>query len=448
MRHLATCLLASCTGLAQAAIVMVPPSDPSIRYLGRAVETTAPGNVQWSWSGSGASITFEGTSCAIRMKAPGAFFRVLVDGKETATLDLTNKNDTMFALASNLPRGTHTVAARLRTEANNSTTMFHGFQIDGTPGTAPEGSSRRIEFYGNSITCGYGILDSVASNPFATRTEDEGRTYAAQASDSLGAERHTICWSGKGVIQNYNRDTMNPTLPKMYDLVIPSDATHRWDFKLWIPHVVVINLGTNDFSHAVPDSTKFHRTYVSFVDTLHAKYPEAKFVLVDGPMLSDGYPSGLNALTRVRKHLDNIVAVEKAKGVSITHLSLTPQDGSLGYGADYHPILAQATLNGKELLAHLRTVTGWTGMSTRATSNHAGSGLSLVRHHGGYALESSSGESAVLTARLFDVDGRQLSTMSIAPGATVPLPSLRRTAWARIRTQEGMRVIAVPPRLD
>ncbi|HNY30349.1 MAG TPA: hypothetical protein PKO15_05625, partial [Fibrobacteria bacterium] len=74
---------------------------------------------------------------------------------------------------------------------------FRGFRIEGIPGVAMPGTDRRIEFYGNSITCGYGILDSVASHSFKVQTEHEGLTYAAQAADSVGAERHTICWSGR-----------------------------------------------------------------------------------------------------------------------------------------------------------------------------------------------------------------------------------------------------------
>lgn len=445
MRLSPLAILLVLTGLAQAAPVDIPPGDPSIRYLGRTVSPDTPSEVQWSWSGSGAAITFEGTACWVRMTAPGAFFRVLVDGRETATLDLTNKQDTIHALAANLPAGKHTVAVRLRTEANNSFTRFRGFRIEGAPGKAPEGSPRRIEYYGNSITCGYGILDSVASNPFSTRTEDEGLTYAALAADSVGAERHTICWSGKGVVQNYNRDTRNPTLPQLHDRVVPGDATHLWDFSRWIPDVVAIDLGTNDFSHVAPDSALFHRTFLAFVEGLHAKYPKAKFVLLDGPMLSDGYPSGLNALTKVRRHMDDIAAAANAKGIATSRLSLTPQDASRGYGADYHPNRAQARLNGQELTAHLRETMGWNGVPT-GLARKAHAGTRLVATRDGWAAWTPAG--VALPARIVDARGRTLDVLRLAPGSTTVLPGHPGATWIRIETPEGTESFAIPPRLD
>jgi hypothetical protein len=442
--QLAILLLALSSGLAQAAPVDIPPGEQSIRYLGRSITPDSPSEAQWSWSGSGASITFDGTACWIRMTAPGAFYRVLVDGKVTATLDLTNKYDTIHALAANLPAGTHTVAVRLRTEANNSMTRFHGFRIEGVPGKAPEGSPRRIEFYGNSITCGYGILDSVASNPFATRTEDEGLTYAAISADSVGADRHTICWSGKGVVQNYNRDTKNPTLPKLYAHVVPWDSTHLWDFSKWIPDVVAIDLGTNDFSHVAPDSVLFHRTFAAFVDTLHARYPKAKFVLLDGPMLSDGYPAGLNALTKVRRHMDNVAAAANAKGISTSRLSLAPQDASRGYGADYHPNRAQARLNGQELTAHLRKTMGWDGVPSGIARKAVGKAR-LVADRSGWAAWTPAGAGPL---PILDAQGRTLHVLRLTPGSTTPLPASRRTTWIRIDAPEGAESFAIPPVFD
>ncbi len=46
-----------------------------------------------------------------------------------------------------------------------------------------------------------------------------------------------------------------------------------WDFSLYQPHVVVINLGTNDFGPADP-GTPFETAYVSFVQAIRTKYPD------------------------------------------------------------------------------------------------------------------------------------------------------------------------------
>lgn len=428
-------------GIAGAAPVHVPPASPSVRLLGRTY-AESPGSLQWSWSGSGAAISFTGTSCSVHLQARGGIFRVVVDGIERTPLDLTSSADTLHTLATGLAAGTHVVEIRQKTEAQNCTSRFRGFRIEGTPATLPGAPSRRIEFYGNSITCGYGILDSVASNPFSVKTQDEGRTFAAQAAQALGAERRTVCWSGKGVVQNYNRDTLNPTLPKLYQQILPWDAQNLWDFSGWTPHAVVVNLGTNDFSHVAPDSTKFHRTYAAFVDSLHARYPQAKFVLVDGPMLSDGYPAGVNALTKLRRHLDNIAVAVESRGITATRLSLTPQ-GNLGYGADYHPNLAQATLNGQELTTHLRAAMGWT---TNSTGPFAPSRLRarLERSTSGLSVRIANGESA--DARIVDRRGREIWSRKLSAGSHL-LPASGGGGWLVLRFEGAVQVLAIRPDL-
>lgn len=441
-RHLLFPIALTLAAGATAATIDVPPTSPSVRILARSLDTN-PQELQWAWSGSGAMVAFEGTSCAVRMTARGAIYRVRVDGKESA-LDLSGSSDTLHTLASGLAPGYHVVELRAKTEAHTATTRFRGFRIDGKAAALPGPSARRIEFYGNSITCGYGILDSVATNGFSVKTEDEGLTFAALAADSLGAERRVVCWSGKGVLKNYGSDTLTPTLPKLHRQILPSDAKNLWDVARWVPHVVVVDLGTNDFSGIAPDSARFHRAYLGFLDSLHAHYPDARIVLVDGPMLSDGYPAGMNALTRVRRHLDNLVAAATAKGMSASHLELTPQ-GDLGFGADYHPNRAQARLNGQELTAHIRRITGWVGTATAADAPSRATAARLVRIEGGWGVASTSDHP--LQARILDAAGASVGTAHIAPQATTALPPSSRPSWIRIDSPEGPHVVSIPPAL-
>ncbi|MCB9495979.1 MAG: hypothetical protein H6686_03725 [Fibrobacteria bacterium] len=409
-----------------AAPVDLPVTDSSVRILGRTTSPTA-GEVQWGWSGSGAMVAFRGTACWARLEARGTMYRVIVDGKPSRTLDLIESGDSLHVLASGLADEPHVVEIRSLTEPNYGIAKFRGFRVEGAPARLPPPSPRRIEFYGNSITCGYGILDSVAGHPFAVSTQDEGRTYAARAADSLGADRHVVCWSGRGVVWNYNRDVANPTLPQLAHQILPRDRNLRWDFGLWTPDVVVINLGTNDFSHEAPDSANFHRTYLAFVDTLHARYPEAKFVLLDGPMLSDGWPTGVNTLSIMKKHLDNVKAAAQAKGVEVSRLSLTPQDPQRGYGADYHPNLAQAELNGQELAAHLSRVMSWEGKPVALSPTSLPGEVRLVPDPRGWVMETPgllAGD-----VRILDAQGRLLARVGIDPSGRTLLPTVARPAW-------------------
>ena len=420
-----------------AASVHLPPSHPSVRVMARTLESE-PGTLQWSWSGSGAMVAFRGTSCAVHLQARGGIFRVLVDGVEKAPLDLQNSNDTLHLLASGLTDGDHLVEIRQKTEAQNCTGRFRGFRIDGTAAALPPASQRRIEFYGNSITCGYGILDSSENNGFKVSTEDEGRTFSAQAADALGAERRVVCWSGKGLVQNGGRDTVNPTLPRLHRRILPWDARNLWDFSRWTPDVVVIDLGTNDYNVVAPDSATFVKTYVAFLDTLHESYPKARFVVVEGPMMSDFYPVGMNALSRIRRNLDAVVAIVSSRGIPATHLSLPPQ-GSLGYGADWHPNQKQATLNGQELAAHLRTTMGWTSSSgtTRSTATPS---AQLRQTPEGLSVLVPAGPE--VRARLLDAKGRAVWSARLAGGSTTLLP--RKVAWSVLEVQSAGQTDSFP----
>lgn len=428
-------------GLASAAVTLVRPGNPAVTPLGRTLSVDST-TMQWAWSGSGVRLSFRGTAVSARLQARGTVHRVLVDGRETKVLDLSTSSDTVHVLASGLSLDSHEVVLRVRTEASQGTATFHGFEIDGSvlqPAVSPV---RRIEFYGNSITCGYGILDSVNTSSFKAITQDEGVTYAAHAADSLGAERHVVCWSGRGVLRNLGKDTVEPTIPKLCDRILPGDARHLWDFPKWVPDAVVIDLGTNDYNPDNPDSTRFEAAFSAFVDSLHSKHPAAKIVLLDGPMFSDTYPVGANALTHVRKRLDNVVAAAKVRGIAASRVSLTPQ-GALGYGADWHPSRAQARLNGRELAEALRSLMGWSG-SASVRSREVPSKALLVRQGTGWAVRLPTGTVSA-KARLLDSSGRTVKRLRLVGGIANALPRTGGVRWLAIDLKGGVQTLPLRP---
>ena len=344
--------LAAVTALA--AEVRVPANSAAIRYMGRVVPGVS--GAPLIWSGTSASIAFSGTGCRVVLQSPGSWYRVEVDGRETKTLSPASATDTLHVLASGLPAGPHVVTLSKRTEVSSGKGNLVAFLVDGTVGIPAAGPDRRIEFVGNSITCGYGALDSVKEHGFSPATEDHGVTYAALAARALGAEHHAICWSGRGLYRNNTGDTAG-TMPRLWPLTDPDKPGDAWSF------VVVVDLGTNDFAKApAPDSADFVNAGVRFIAAIRAKYPAVPVVLADGPMLSDSYPSDASGkpiptMTLVRKYNQAIAA--KAAGGGVTVLSLSPQTGELGYGADWHPNVRQHQKNSLELIAHLKSVTGW-----------------------------------------------------------------------------------------
>lgn len=343
----------------------VAPTDPPVRLVGR-TESVSEG-ARLEWSGAGARIAFEGTSCKARLRSTGAVLMVEVDGSPRPDIRLLGPvDDTLVELVSGLPAGPHMVEIGKRTEGFVGSVVLRGFRVDGKAGVLPPPPERRVEFVGNSITCGYGVLDSAKEHHFDPLTEDVYSAWAFVAGRELGADVRTICVSGRGLMRNYDGSTEG-ILPELFRKTGSNPASKAWGFSGWRPHAVVVNLGTNDFSaYPVPDSAAWENTVVAFVALVRKVYGPVPVVLADGPMLSDWWPNKPDGkpfptLTTVRRHLEN--AARRMEGVSVLHL--TPNAAERGYGADWHPNRAQAELNGRELSARLSDVLGWSPKGRR-----------------------------------------------------------------------------------
>src|SRR5262249_27434716 len=137
-------------------------------------------------------------------------------------------------------------------------------------------------------------------------TEDESMAYGARAARLLGAAHSAIAWSGRGLVRNYGGDTKD-LMPSLWERTLATDPASRWSFGAPPPDVVVVNLGSNDFSVGDP-GTPFRDALVAFVGRIRAKYPAALVLCTLGPML-DG-----DKVTQARAHVAGAVAILRANG--------------------------------------------------------------------------------------------------------------------------------------
>ena len=94
--------------------------------------------------------------------------------------------------------------------------------------------------------------------------------------------------------------------------------------------------------------------YRKFVSHLRDIYPKAKIVLLSGSMLS-GKP-----LDDVKRAMDTVVSERKQAGDSeVYRFDMSPQTGSLGYGANWHPSMRQQQKMANELTAYLKELMNW-----------------------------------------------------------------------------------------
>jgi hypothetical protein len=220
---------------------------PQVHTAGR-VKAGGAG-VQYSWPGIYFEGRFRGTGVGIVLNDSAADYSVQIDGSTVATL-VTPGRTTRWV--EGLSDAEHTVRVVKRNESTWSTSEFGGFVA--APGgeilAAPAARSRQIEFIGDSLTVGYGNTSGSRSCPAdgVARTTDTDLSYGALTARGLSADYQVNAFSGKGMVRNYNGGDPGNHYRAYYDRALLNTPGDVWDPSAWRPQLVVVYLGTNDFS--------------------------------------------------------------------------------------------------------------------------------------------------------------------------------------------------------
>jgi len=334
----------------------IPADDARIAYMGR-ISHRIPDAVTFTYPGVSIFAKFEGTSLRMQAKPGSGDFMVEIDDQLPYRISFTGA-DSILTLAESLPQGVHRVRVMYILEGYELKPVFKGFYVDKgcTLAQTPTLPERRIEFIGNSITCGYGVESNDKNDPFTYETENHFYTYAARTARALNAQHHAIARSGIGVYRNFGSPTTGSKdcMPAMYEQVMFTDPSELWDHSLYTPDVVCLNLGTNDTSENRYDFNLMQNAYRNFVAHLRNTYPQAKIVLLTGPMMNG------KALEDVKRALDTVAEERKQAGdTKVYRFDLSPQTGELGYGASWHPSMRQQQKAANELTTYLKVLMGW-----------------------------------------------------------------------------------------
>lgn len=253
-------------------------SDNHIRFFGRTLKIEGTKARFFNWSGSGFVFGFIGTKATARFlhgcscdglpkEEDRAYIGVFVDGElfETARFPIDRK-DKEYTLAENLPFGKHTVYVVKETEMWYGRAGLCELSCDGEFTEPPPEKSLKIEFIGDSITCGYGNICSNKSTEFRTCEENFSNTYASIVSKLLDCEISVVAASGNGFFHDYGCNTVN-LIPELYEYTekVFSDncglIPEKWNFESDKCDAVVIKLGQNDAQYCMgADLPKEERT--------------------------------------------------------------------------------------------------------------------------------------------------------------------------------------------
>ena len=281
-------------------------------------------------------------------------FEIRLDGKKVVDARLTAKEETVTVFDGAEARDAEIRLIKLN-ESTSNLMALRKIDTDGKISPLPE-KPMKIEFIGDSITCGYGVEGKSEAETFTTATENAEKSYAYLTAEELNADAVMTCFSGHGLISGY---TDNPVVRNEADLVQPFyEKEGRNDFRLasrkraeeierdfsaFQPDWIVLNLGTNDLSWcgtSLERGLLFAEQYTAFLKTVRKHNPKAEILCILGVM-----GTGLNPM--VQQAMDHYSRETGDRSIHV--LMLEEQNAARdGYGADYHPNeITQRLLAGK-----------------------------------------------------------------------------------------------------
>lgn len=329
--------------------------NPDIQYIGR-FDFSNPSKVTYDWPGVFIHANFEGTSCCVRMGGHKNEYAVVVDNHapRILTVDSSGVYKIATGLADSLP---HSVTITKRSESLFGKGEFDGFILDkGRKLLPPENRpDRRIEFIGNSITCGYGVEGENGNCTFSLETENASMSYAGMTARALNADYSLVAYSGRGVVRNYgdpNKTSTDP-MPALYNRICFNDSTSEWNFSKWTPQAVVINLGTNDFStKPFPDKDVFQNAYVQLINRVRALYPGVTIFCICGPMIGEpcmGYIKEVVANEREKNRDKDVFFIPMERNIM----------SDTDWGCDGHPSISGAVRMTNVIVPIIKTYMNW-----------------------------------------------------------------------------------------
>lgn len=313
-----------------------------------------PAGPRFAWSGSAIEVNFVGTGIELLLADQGHnFYSISIDGRAATRLSTIHGKHS-YLVADKLTRGVHRVVLTKLTESMVGVAQYLGLKVYGGDVIAAKPTRvHQIEYIGDSVACGYGILSESSACEFSPQTEAADSSYATLAAHALGAQATLIAYAGKGIYRDYLGATRDQ-MPALYFRTLPDDPSSQWRFNGPEPEAVVVDLGTNDFYLGDPGPA-FGKAYVEFLRELRARRPHASILCAVSSMLLDGDRPGVRGRAVARAAIAAAVQTLRDAGdARVLFVDFDEQDPRNGYGCEDHPSAKTHRVMAEKLVPVLR----------------------------------------------------------------------------------------------
>jgi lysophospholipase L1-like esterase len=334
-----------------AAAHAVRADDARVNRMGRTVVTPG-GALRFGYAGVTLRVAFEGTRLAMAASSSGnSVLDVAVDGGTPFVLRLGMAGGPI-ELVGNAAPGRHTVELVHRTETWLGAPEIRGFVTDGDFVAATPPPPRKLLVLGDSVTCG-ADMERTAGDKNDPMWWNARASYGMLAARALDAQVQLVCYGGRGMVRSWNGRTDELQLPAFYELALPivvADAAYsiKWQQADYHPDLILVAIGTNDFTEGIPEHAAYVAAYNAFVRTLLRDHPQAQVVLTEGAILNGEKKAALTAW------LNEVVRNSGSASVHYVKSLHHPGDEH-----DAHPTTVQHAAMADELAPPLRRLMGW-----------------------------------------------------------------------------------------
>lgn len=322
----------------------------SVKWIGRTEYDIQKSAVNCYYTATGFEVRFIGTKLDVTFYAENTdsdknrpYFIAGIDGYATSAgkrFALTKSTSTV-TVAENLDGAkAHTITVLKASEPENSFTSIVKIVTDGDFIKPSKSTALKFQILGGSGISGHGCLGQ-AGEEWTTKNSSSLSAFGYLAAQAFGAECQFVSNSGMGLKWGY-RGVEN--LVNAYEAVgliakyksdgstVSVNATQtKWDHSSWVPDVVIVNIGGNDWtSHisALKENTNarrdaenaFKQSVKTLLDRIYGLYPSAYVVWTCNSKFSGNGALAKNAIDELAYRTQiSVVEIDNSKNGADNH---------------------------------------------------------------------------------------------------------------------------------